>query len=176
MEKSSPNYEFHTTTLASEKGKLANMVQQTYASGAQDEPMITVRAPEGSPYRYDVVASILALKRRLGKIDEGIRANKDEVDRTVGETIKEIIGAERNTKDKTANLILINKILLEIGRRVGELLPNVKFGFFIALTTPDTLFEVGASDTEGSDVLRIETRVANTDFNIIAATLIFANT
>eukprot|EP00826_Nyctotherus_ovalis_P009524 TRINITY_DN12518_c0_g1_i8.p1 TRINITY_DN12518_c0_g1~~TRINITY_DN12518_c0_g1_i8.p1 ORF type:complete len:204 (+),score=31.40 TRINITY_DN12518_c0_g1_i8:198-809(+) len=176
MERACPSYEFHTTTLAAERGNFANMVQQTYACGAQDEPMMIVKTPEGSGCRFDVVTSTLALKRRRGQVDEGIRANKDEIERTVGETAKEIIGTERNSRERTGNLVLVNRILLEAGKRVTELTPELKFGFFVALTTPTTAFEVGTSDTEGSNILRIETRIANSEFSILAVTLIFPNT
>jgi len=175
MERSYPNYEFHTTTLVSSKGKFADMVQQTYACGAQDEPMIIVKTPEISRVKFDIVMATLAIKRRRSQIDIGIKANKSEIDRTISEIIKEIIESKTNTRSRTENLTLLNKILLEAERRVIELLPDLKFGFFIALTTPTTIFEVGQADTQGSDILRIETRVANEHFSILAATLIFPN-
>ena len=173
-ERKNAQYEYHVISLVSNKGGFVNTVQQTYANGSEDEPMIIVRTAEPS-YKFDVVSSVLALKKRKGVVDEGIKANQSELEREIVAGVKMHTDENMNAREKNEKMMLLNKVLLESSGRVKGLVPELKCGFFAALTSPDVAFEIGYADTEGSNTLRFESRVATDNYNILVVTIIFPN-
>ena len=175
LERNFSIYEFHTISLITDKGYFVNAVVQTYAPGDDEEPMMISRTKDPDPYKYDAVCSVLALKKRHNQIDEGAKAGTREIDAAIREAIRQIVGKEKNTKEKMAIMRLVNRILLEMDKRVRTLLPILRWGFMVALMTPEIHFEIGYSDTEKTDILRIETREVTEEFNVLAVALAAPN-
>jgi len=170
LERNCSGFEYHIAAVITDKNFFNNAVAVNFAEKDVDEAMVLHFTKEPA-YKYDGITSVLAIKKRVKKLDEGAKAGTAEVERVIREGIKKIVAGEKNTKDQIQNKRIANKITMEIQKSTKGLLPELKWSYFISVMTAETHYEIGYSDAEGSDTLRIEVREINEEFHVLAITI-----
>ena len=169
------NYQFQIITLIGTRGCLSDLITQSYAPGTEEEPMMIVETDDSTIYTYDAISCVLAFKRRREELNSNIDLKEGRIDTEVNNAIQQVVETKRNLKDKTENLTIVNKILLEAEERVKLLIQKIKFAFFIVLTTPNITYEIGYSNLYPANTTRIETRLTSNEFKVLVVTLLYPN-
>ena len=170
-----PDYELHIAALATDKGVFKGAVSAVFTSGSDDVFVNLCTTKATDPYNFDCVMGTLGVKKRAKKIDEGYKAGAKELQTEIEKGVQlRVSDGEKKSAEQEPEMrrkILTNHIIIEITNRTATIIKELKWSVFAAVMSPEVHYELAYADTEGAELMKIETRGNLGNYHVLTITI-----